>query len=198
MRVILDNGHGDNTAGKRSPKGMLTEPERVAFFEYEFNRDIVHRIAQILDEEKIRYDILVPEDHDVSLRSRVDRANDIYNMHKDAFLISVHANAGGGTGWEVFTSVGQTKSDEIATVFCEVAAKSFPEFRMRFDNVDGDPDKESQFYILRNTRCPAILTENFFMDHKKDLGLLITDEFRQRIAEMHVVAIKEYSELMDV
>ena len=29
---------------------------------------------------------------------------------------------------------------------------------------DGDRDWEEDFYILRKSRCPAVLTENFFMD----------------------------------
>ena len=39
--IVLDNGHGENTPGKRSPK--LEDGSQ--FFEWEFNRDIVNRIA---------------------------------------------------------------------------------------------------------------------------------------------------------
>ena len=34
--------------------------------------------------------------------------------------------------------------------------------KIRKDNSDGDPDKEYNFYILKHTQCPAVLTENFF------------------------------------
>jgi N-acetylmuramoyl-L-alanine amidase len=27
---------------------------------------------------------------------------------------------------------------------------------------DGDPDKEANLYVIKNTKCPAVLTENFF------------------------------------
>jgi N-acetylmuramoyl-L-alanine amidase len=40
---------------------------------------------------------------------------------------------------------------------------------------DGDSDKESNFYVLRNTKCPAVLTENFFQDTKKDVEFLLSD-----------------------
>ena len=62
---------------------------------------------------------------------------------------------------------------------------------MRFDYSDGDPDQESQFYILKNTNCPAILTENFFMDNEKDCRFIMSNNGRQIIAELHVAAIKK-------
>jgi len=186
--VILDNGHGEETSGKRSPKWS----DGTQLFEYEFNRDIVKRIAEKLDKEGIKYHILVPELNDVPLKERVSRANKLYDTYnKQAFLVSVHANAGGGTGWEVFTSKGQTNSDPIATIFFEEAQREFaPEWRMRLDCSDGDPDKEENFYILRNTKGPAILTENFFMDTEKDCRLIMSEEGRNRVADVHVRAIK--------
>jgi N-acetylmuramoyl-L-alanine amidase len=52
------------------------------------------------------------------LQERVRRADKIWkNTNKKCFLVSIHSNAGGGTGWEVWTSVGETKSDEIASIF---------------------------------------------------------------------------------
>lgn len=184
--VILDAGHGKETLGKRSPIWA----DGTQLFEWEFNRDIVHRIAKILGEIGIAYIVLVPEKNDISLLERCQRANKIYqDSDKNAYLISVHANAGGGTGWECFTSVGETKSDAIATILCEEAKKAFPDWRMRFDHTDGDPDKESQFFILRKTHCPAILTENFFMDTEKDCRYIMSEEGRNAIAEMHVDAI---------
>ena len=42
--VILDNGHGEETAGKRSP----VWGDGSQLFEWEFNRDIVRRIAAML------------------------------------------------------------------------------------------------------------------------------------------------------
>ncbi len=196
MIVILDNGHGADTFGKRSPEGMLTDSGVTALFEYEFNRDIVERLIKLLDAHDIDFYELVPERHDVSLPVRVERANKVWDKTRGrAFLVSIHANAGGGTGWEVFTSLGQTESDKIAQIFAEKAVKHFPEFSMRWDQVDGDFDKEAQFYILKYTKCPAILTENFFMDHEKDLKFILSNEGRQRIAEHHFDSLRTYMEL---
>lgn len=192
MRVILDNGHGAETNGKRSPKGMLASPGKIALYEYEFNRDIVCRLKKMLKKKGIKHEELVPEKKDIGLKERCERANNLYKVYKDCFLVSIHANAGGGTGWEIFTSIGETESDKIAEYFFKEAKEEFPEFRMRKDLSDGDSDKESQFYILRNTICPAVLTENFFMDHQKDLAFIMSDEGRERVAEMHFRAINKY------
>ena len=91
---ILDNGHGIDTAGKRSP----VWDDGTQLFEWEFNRDIVKRVSSMLEAEGIQYRILVPETKDVSLSARCKRANAIYSETSGkCFLISVHANAGGGT-----------------------------------------------------------------------------------------------------
>ena len=83
--IILDNGHGQETAGKRSPKF----PDGSQFFEWEFNRDIVGRIAKQLKKEGIKYEILVPEIQDISLTERCKRANKIWtNNGKKGFLVS--------------------------------------------------------------------------------------------------------------
>lgn len=188
--IILDNGHGKETAGKRSP----IWGDGSQLFEWEFNRDIVRRIAAMLKDDGVKFEILVPEENDVSLTERCRRANVIHaDCGNNAVLFSVHGNAGGGTGWECYTSVGQTKADAIATVLCKEAEKEFaPDgWKMRFDHTDGDPDKESQFYILKHTVCPAVLSENFFFDNEKDCKYMLDNEFRNRIAKIHYLAIKK-------
>ena len=66
---------------------------------------------------------------------------------------------------------------------------------MRSDRSDGDVDKEENFYILRYTNCPAILTENLFMDTEKDCRFLMSKEGQRAIIDMHVAAIIEINNL---
>lgn len=187
MLIILDNGHGRETSGKRSPAW----PNGTQLFEYEFNRDIVKRIKAKLDRLNIESVVLVPELEDISLSERCKRANKIYDSNHDCLLLSIHANAGGGTGWEAWTSIGKTKSDDYATILYDTARKYFANWKIRTDYSDGDPDWESNFYILKNTKCPAILTENFFMDTRKDCEFIMSDAGRELIADMHVDFIKQ-------
>ncbi len=161
---ILDFGHGVDTPGKRSP--VWSDGSQL--FEWEFNRDIGMRIMSKLEELGIPYHICTEEETDTPLTTRVATCNTIYKEEVEkgniAYVVSLHGNAGGGTGWEIYTSVGQTSSDEIADIFYEHAKIAFPEFRMRTETTDGDFDKESNFYILKYTTGPAVLIESFFMD----------------------------------
>lgn len=193
---ILDNGHGGIiggepvTPGKRSPAWKDKTMDQL--IEGDFNRKVVRVLAGLLRSEGIAYQMLVPEDRDVSLADRVRRVGRICRKHPNAVLVSIHANAGGGKGFEVFTSVGETLSDQIATVFCEQYKKDLPDFPLRVDRADGDPDKESNFYILRKTPCPAILTENLFMDNKEECKFLLSKEGVAQIAAIHAQAMAKY------
>ena len=191
MVVILDSGHGGlingeyQTKGKRSPKWQ----NGTQLFEGEFNRAIVNGIVEKLVQLKIPYVHVSPEYRDVSLKTRVNRANKFNANNK--FYLSVHANAGGGKGSEFYTSIGNTKSDKIATIFGEEYQKEFPNKHLRTDYSDGDLDKEQHFYVLTKTNMPAILTENFFMDNEEECKkILMTKEGREKIIAYHVEAIK--------
>jgi len=190
MIVLLDNGHGGlingeyQTLGKRSPIWQ----DGSQLFEGEFNRSIVARIVESLTALQMPYINIVPETRDVTLSTRIKRANDVTN--KSCFYLSVHSNAGGGKGFEVFTSPGETTSDKIASIFGEEFNKTFPNRKLRADYSDGDLDKESSFAVIKKTRMPAVLTENFFMDNEEECKkLLMTRQGRDLIADFHVNAI---------
>lgn len=188
MIVLIDNGHGIETPGKRSP--VWSDGSQL--FEWEFNRDIARRLKVELTKNNIHNFQIVPEDTDISLKVRVSRINKFYAANPDSFLVCIHANAGGGTGWEVFTSKGETKSDLIAECFAESAKFNLPGFKLRKDTLDGDSDKEANFYILKNTHCPAVLTENLFMDTEKDCRFLQSEQGREIITRLHLDAILDF------
>lgn len=187
MVVILDNGHGKETKGKRSP----VWPDGSQLLEWEFNRDIVSRLSEMLVRSGIPYEVLVPEMSDVPLSERCRRANEIYDRNNGyCFLISIHSNAGGGSGIEVYTSRGETNADGIAfEIFNQLDEEFGDEWPMRADWADGDPDKEEDFYILSHTKCPAVLVELFFMDNEKDCRFILSGEGRQRCASAIFKAI---------
>ena len=192
MKILIDNGHGNNTPGKRSPDGK--------FREYAYNREIAKRIVADLIDRGYDAELLVPEDNDISLEERVRRVNALCSAHgkSNVILVSVHVNAAGNgskwtnaTGWSVYTCKGQTSSDKLAECLCDAAIKNFPGKRIRTDYSDGDSDWEENFYILRHTLCPAVLTENFFMDGL-DLEFLQSKTGKQAIVDTHVEGIVEY------
>ena len=203
---FFDPGHGGiingeyQTRGKRSPK---FEDGR-QLFEGEFNRAIVNRVMNMCQQNGIDCIDLVDSQEDIPLPERTNTANDIYNQtlkpqDRECIYVSVHANAHGSGnelsfnsahGWEVFTSKGETKSDKIATAFFDQMKREFPDKRFRTNQLDGDPDKEANFYVLKHTIMPAVLTENFFMTNREEAELLLSEVGRDKIARAHFNAIR--------
>ena len=83
----------------------------------------------------------------------------------------------------------------MAECLCQAAIKNFPGRRNRTDFSDGDSDWEEQFYILRKSWCPAVLTENFFMDSRSDLEYLQSRAGKQAVVDTHVEGIVEWLEM---
>ena len=189
MKVLIDNGHGSNTPGKCSPDGRLRE--------YAYTREIAERLVMELRKNGIDAERIVKEEIDVPLAERCRRVNEY--KASEAILVSIHCNAAGNgsdwmsaRGWEAWTSVGITKADKLATCLYEDAEHCLPGMKMRKDMADGDPDRESQFYILRHTNCPAVLTENLFQDNREDVEFLLSEEGKRAIVSLHVWGTMKY------
>ena len=193
MLILLDPAHGHNTPGKRSPDGKLLE--------YAYTRDFARQIVKILQYRGYDSELLVPEDDDIPLSERVRRINAHCQAlgKTNVILISIHVNAAGdgskwmnATGWSCYTCKGQTESDRLATCLYDAAIKNFPDKRIRTDFSDADSDWEEGFYILKKSLCPAVLTENFFMDKLSDRDYLQSEVGKQAIVDTHIEGIAEY------
>ena len=194
--VILDAGHGKDTPGKCSPDKTL--------YEWQFNREIVAMLCERLyGLENIQTVILVPEENDVPLKERVRRVNTIVHdakiAGKECLLISVHVNAAGhGTwnkanGWSVW--VANNASDK-SKQFAQISYQQAKLLDLCGNRVAPKENYwSSNFYILKNTPCPAVLTENMFQDNKEDVEFLKSDEGKEKIVELHFNSIKKYLEL---
>lgn len=189
----IDNGHGKRSPGKRSP----VLPDGRQLFEYEFNRDITRRIFARLDAIGVAYYEVTPEvDIGNFLRERVERANSVSSALPKLF-VSVHANAGPAPDVQSFTKDsirgietwhyhGAGRSRQLASIFQRHLVN-----KTGLKNRHLKSKVTSQFYVLRATRMPAILTENGFYNNRLELPLMLTDAFRQQVAEAHIAAIIE-------
>ena len=204
---IIDAGHGGiidgeyQTAGKRSP--VWNDGSQL--FEGEFNRKVQLRLVELMNCAGFDWTSNTTSEHDIHLRQRTDFANNMYRLERQrpsgerrkVIFVSIHANAfkdSAAQGWCIYTGLGETRSDAIAEVFYEVAEEMLPEFRMRKDLSDGDHDYEANFWVLRKTVMPAVLTENLFMTNERECAWLLTDEGVERIAQLHFEAIKRIEE----
>lgn len=195
MKILLDNGHGKETPGKRSPDGRLLE--------WAYTREIARRVNDELQKRGFYSSLLVPEDEDISLQERCRRVNRVCSElgRRNVCLVSIHVNAAGrgdkwynASGWSCYTTPGQTAGDQLATEICKAALENLPGHKMRFDYTDGDADLEAAFYILKHTACASCLTESGFMDCRESLEFLLSDEGKAAIVQLHVDGIIAYVE----
>lgn len=194
--IILGTAHLKSTPGKCSPDKK--------FFEYQYSREVCKAIRDILKNSGYNVfidieddDLQVNQSQELCLRCKV--VNDLQKVYKNCIYVSIHVNAAGNdgkwhnaTGWEAYTSVGVTSADRLAECLYKSAKKNLIGKKLRVDKTDGDQDKEYNFYILKHTLCPAVLTENFFQDSKDDVQYLTSDEGFHQIVRTHVEGILDY------
>lgn len=191
-KIIIDNGHGASTPGKCSPDGRLKE--------YAWTRDIARRLAAKLQALGHSTRLIVSDDTDVSLRERVARVNSICRSEGGSarcLLVSLHVNASGilpqwrlAHGWSVY--IAPNGSDHSARLAEKLAAKAVDAgLYLRRQYADKGYWRQS-LAMVRDTLCPAVLTENLFMDNEADCRFLLSEEGREKIAALHAEAIHAY------
>ena len=214
--VILGTAHGKNVGGKRSPDGKFEESqysrEIVGLLRKELSA-----LGFIVHVDMMQSEVPLPQT--AELRARCKYVNELCDKYgtKNCIYVSIHVNAAASTGrwnkaggWSAYTSPGQTLSDILTTYLYEAAEKHLASYAeamekgkttgqydkkqrpYRTDFSDGDPDQEAGFYVLTQTKCPAVLTENLFMDNKSDVAFLTSTEGKKAIVELHKSAIVNY------
>jgi N-acetylmuramoyl-L-alanine amidase len=186
ITILLDAGHGGminglyQTSGKRSPEWE----DGSVLYEGEFNRAIKSRLMEMFQMDGIRFVDVNPQQTDLSLNDRVDYAN---TYRENSIYVSIHANAGGGTGCEVFTAENcSANSTKLAERFAGTYRAYFPDERWR-------GVKKRDFYVVKNTSMPAVLIEAFFMDTERECKkYLMTPVGRNQIAKWIYGSIKDY------
>lgn len=189
--ILLDNGHGENTPGKRSPDWSLLE--------WKYTRNIAKKIYKKLIDFGYDARILVPEDHDIDLNTRCKRINNIVAEYgrDNVVLISIHVNACGdgnswmnARGWQVYTYTSPSQSSiELANILFDEAEAAGLKMRRPSPN---QKYWANNFWILKNSKCPAVLTENLFQDNKKDMEYLLSEEGKNTIVNLHINAIMKF------
>lgn len=190
MKILIDNGHGYDTKGKCSPDGRLRE--------YAWAREIAKRIEAELRKRGLDVQRIVTEERNISLTERVRRVNNICKQvgAKNVCLVSVHVNAAGNGGWRtargwsgwVFTRSSANSKRLAQLLYAEAEKRGLQGNR----SVPKEKYWTANFYILKYTNCPAVLTENLFQDNKEDVAYLLSEEGKQAITDLHVDAILKY------
>ena len=211
LTFLLDPGHGGIVDGKYTTAPNFDKnnkstwkkcwhhaEEDLTLFEGVFNRQVINLVKQIMKMRGMKYVDVVNSEFDISLADRVNKANSFYSGDKNCVYFSMHGNAANqkAHGIEIFTSKGQTKSDEYATLVFNAIVDMFPDEKYRKDTwSDGDVDKEANYYVLKNTAMPAMLLEMWFFDNLEDAKKMNDVEMQHQVAKAIVngfEAIQDY------
>lgn len=171
-KIMIDPGHGGKDPGAVG-NGLQ---EKV------LTLDIAKRIKHILETEYTGVQVRLTRESDTYLELS-ERAK-LANQWGADFFLSIHINAGGGTGWESFRYV-DASSRTVAyqnVIHPEV---------IRAAGVTDRGKKAANFVVLRETKMPALLTENLFIDNAQDAARLKDPAFREKLARGHVVGLEK-------
>lgn len=192
MKILIDNGHGSNTPGKRSPDGRLRE--------YLYSREVAQSVVNELKRRGYDAELLTPETTDVSLTNRCRRANEATRKAggtTKCLLVSIHCDAAGrdgqwhsARGWSARVSLNASKrSKQLAFYLADAARAKGITVRKP---LAGQAYWPQNLAICRDTSCPAVLTENLFQDNREDVDFLLSPKGRQDIIALHVEGITNY------
>ncbi len=187
--IAVDDGHGMETAGKRTPNN----PDGSFMRENEFNRAVVDKLISHL--KRNGFDVLhvSPGDTDIPLKTRTDLANNTidngFGRRADIY-VSVHANAMGSAwnakakGIETFYHEGSKEGKKFAKVIQDNLMKGTLMVNRGL--------KTANLHVTRESKMPAVLVECGFMDNPVEAVLLKSEEYRAECAEELAKGICEY------
>ncbi|MFD4928461.1 N-acetylmuramoyl-L-alanine amidase [Peribacillus butanolivorans] len=130
---------------------------------------------------------LLEEYKDVSIK--MSRTGDIYpslsartkaaNEWAADIFLSIHINAGGGTGYEdyIYTSASVKAKEYQSIIHAEL---------IKLIDMKDRGKKSANYQVLRTSSMPAVLTECGFIDHAGDAAKLKTSIFIETLAKGHV------------
>ena len=191
IKVLIDNGHGEDTPGKCSPDKRLKE--------YRYCREIAQRVSRELSLRGIDALLLTPETTDTPLKERVRKANAWARKlgSKNVVLVSIHNNAAGSdgqwytaSGFSVFVSKNASaNSKRLAQIFTENATAMG---LMGNRSIPHEKYWVQSLAMTRDTICPAVLTENLFQDNEEEVKFLLSEDGKKAITNLHVNSIIQY------
>lgn len=171
-KIFIDPGHGGTDSGAVG-NGIR-------------EKDITLRIGTMVRDmlvseyEGVTVRMSRTSDETVSLSQRSNAAN---SWGADYF-VSIHVNAGGGTGFEsfVYTGTGAPTTTYQTAVHKRV---------INLTNWGDRGKKQANFHVVRETNMPAILTENGFIDNASDANKLKNASFLSTLARGHAEGIAD-------
>ena len=181
MRVYLDAGHNYS--------GIDTGAQGFGLREQDITYYIASRVQKILTGKGITVkmsrnnltdNVTTGGTVSNSLAARYSAAN----SWKADIFVSIHCNAGGGTGFEVYHYNGSERAKTLA-------GNILNGLKYNTDLVSRGVKTET-YAVLRNTTMPATLVETAFIDNEDNAKFLGSEDGQQKLAKGIAEGIMEY------
>lgn len=177
-RVVIDAGHGGKDPG--SVANGLQE-KNIALL-------IAKSVSNELNTNYEGVEVILTRSTDVflELKERTSLANE-----KGAdILVSIHCNAGGGSGG--FESFTYNKTSNKATAALQNVLHTEIMTQLQKYGVTDRGQKKDNLHMCRESKMPAVLTENLFIDVSTDAAKLKNDKVIQALVNGHVNGIAKF------
>lgn len=193
VKIFIDNGHGNNTPGHRSPDGEFSEAQ--------YTRQIAVQVVSRLKEQNQDATLLVPEEEDIPLSERCKRVNTQCLIHgrDNNVLISIHIgtlHSDGAwhesTGWCIYNTLNDRMSETLSTCLINKASQYLQDRCHSVCNSGAEHEIETCSNFLNGLRCPAAVTINLSLNNRRDVDYLTSPEGREAIIRTHVEGILDY------
>lgn len=195
--LYVDDGHGEGTSGKRTPK----LPDGTVILENHFNRPTSELFCKLAEEIGFRILKTSPEIEDTPLLTRTNRANEDFKKLKTkypkieksklALYISFHYNAYDGVfnekkgGIETLYYPTSVEGKKLATLIQKELIQGTKQY-------DRGIKPRGDLHILRETNMVAVIIEAGFMDKYEEAILMLQPQFQLEVATETITAICKY------
>lgn len=165
MKIAIDIGH--NAFPDIGAASLMGSEDKMAM-------NVGKMLIQMLTASGYQVVNVMP-DHAESIRDSLEKRVDAANKSGAELFVSIHMNAGGASGTEVW--IGSEKGRKIA----EKIVRSIGElgFKNRGIKLQGKDGKG--LYVLKNTRMTALLVEGCFLDSREDMKLYNSEKMASAI-----------------
>ncbi len=181
--IVLDPGHGGSDPGAIGPGGTqeknvnLSVSKKVAFL-------LSQRKANVRMSRTTDIDVLGKNATDVQdLQYRVDVGT---NFKADVF-VSIHSNSSPNRNVK-----GSTTYYYLKTPQDSLLAGNVQDRLVEFANLDNLGTRTAGFYVIKNSKMPAILIELGFLSNEEEEKLLASSDFQDKLAYGIVVGLEDY------
>src|SRR5690625_2896257 len=172
VKIFIDPGHGGKDAGAEA--NNLREKD--------VTLDISKRIKRYLDHHYDGHTTRLSRTKDTTL-TLSERTNDANQWGADYFL-SIHINAGGGTGYEDYIFDGHVSNRTISmrnTIHREVIKQ--------MKHVTNRGKKRANLHVVRESTMSSMLGEVLFIDTKQDAQKLKDGTFKDNVAKGYSIGL---------